>query len=374
MKKAIIVVPAWEGPATNPKPTDVFMGRRLMEWTLAAANGAKTTRKVLVVSNHPETLKLASEQNAETLELKDPADSAKATEKLLRIGAKPDTPVATLSYATPLLTPNDIEETLEAFDNSNADILLSCSEMPPGRVWRKNGDVVPPAPNNAPNIPGGFLLENDIVRVSRMDAIVTPPSPDAQRKTALKALPEWKTLKPDTPENKALCEWHCRTKGIAKEIFSLKFADLELLAYDFDGVLTNNCAYLSQEGVETVKVNRSDGLVILKMAKMGLKQVIISKERNPVVLKRAEKLNLDVFHSCDDKVTAFNEYIEKHGVDKTKTAFFGNDLNDIEVMEEAALAVVPSDATPAAKAVADIITDAPGGGGVIREFYDMLSE
>ena len=372
MDKAIIVIPAWDGDTTNPKPTKMFMGLRLMEWTLAAADKVEGVAKTLVVSNNPEVLDLARGKNAETLGLSDPADAAKATEKLLKIGASPKTPVMTLSYAHPLITPRDIDETIDAFTNSASDILMTCSEVPPGRLWRKNGDVVPPSAN--PGAPSGFLLENDIIRISRMEAIANPPAPEAQRKTTLKALPEWKALIPDTPGNAALCEWHCRSKGIKREVFPISFEDFELLAYDFDGVLTNNCAYLSQEGVETVKVNRSDGLAILKMADMGLKQVIISKERNPVVLKRAEKLKLDVFHACDDKVTAFNEYIKKHKIDKSKTVFFGNDLNDVEVMKEAAWAVVPSDATPAAKELADIITNAPGGGGVVREFYDMLSE
>ena len=35
---------------------------------------------------------------------------------------------------------------------------------------------------------------------------------------------------------------------------------IELLVYDFDGVMTDNKVYVNQEGQEIVKVNRGDGL------------------------------------------------------------------------------------------------------------------
>ena len=66
--------------------------------------------------------------------------------------------------------------------------------------------------------------------------------------------------------------------------------NLKLMVYDFDGVMTNNKVYLDQEGRETVQVNRSDGLGVSEIKKLGIEQIIISTEKNVTVSKRASKL------------------------------------------------------------------------------------
>ena len=40
---------------------------------------------------------------------------------------------------------------------------------------------------------------------------------------------------------------------------------INLIVYDFDGVMTDNCALVDEKGNELVKVNRSDGLAISKI-------------------------------------------------------------------------------------------------------------
>ena len=65
---------------------------------------------------------------------------------------------------------------------------------------------------------------------------------------------------------------------------------IDIIIYDFDGVMTNNKVYVDQNGNETVQVNRADGLGISEIKKMGIEQIIISTETNPVVSARANKL------------------------------------------------------------------------------------
>ena len=67
---------------------------------------------------------------------------------------------------------------------------------------------------------------------------------------------------------------------------------IKLIVYDFDGVMTDNKVYIDQDGKETVKVNRGDGLGISEIKKLGIEQIIISTEKNLVVMKRAEKLGI----------------------------------------------------------------------------------
>ena len=84
--------------------------------------------------------------------------------------------------------------------------------------------------------------------------------------------------------------------------------DIKLIVYDFDGVMTDNRVYIDQKGNEMVQVNRSDGLGISEIKKLGLAQMIISTEKNSVVSERSKKLNLHCLQGISDKSKALKEY------------------------------------------------------------------
>ena len=67
---------------------------------------------------------------------------------------------------------------------------------------------------------------------------------------------------------------------------------IKLIVYDFDGVMTNNKVHMDQNGNEMVQVNRADGLGVAEIKKLGIQQIIISTEKNPVVSVRANKLDI----------------------------------------------------------------------------------
>ena len=53
-------------------------------------------------------------------------------------------------------------------------------------------------------------------------------------------------------------------KYVNKKIKKLKFDEIDLIALDFDGVLTDNRVLVDENGKESILANRSDGLAILK--------------------------------------------------------------------------------------------------------------
>ena len=55
---------------------------------------------------------------------------------------------------------------------------------------------------------------------------------------------------------------------------------IDLIVYDFDGVMTNNKVYVDQNGTEMVQVNRADGLGVSEIKKLGIDQLIFSSEKN----------------------------------------------------------------------------------------------
>jgi 3-deoxy-D-manno-octulosonate 8-phosphate phosphatase (KDO 8-P phosphatase) len=149
-------------------------------------------------------------------------------------------------------------------------------------------------------------------------------------------------------------------------------ATIELIAFDFDGVFTDNTVYVSQDGVESVRCWRSDGLGLSRLASVGVKAFILSTEVNPVVSARAGKLKLLCKQALADKAAAIRETCQELGVPLERTMFVGNDINDIPAFEIVGLPVAVADAYPEALDHVRYKTEKPGGLGAVREVCDLV--
>jgi 3-deoxy-D-manno-octulosonate 8-phosphate phosphatase (KDO 8-P phosphatase) len=138
--------------------------------------------------------------------------------------------------------------------------------------------------------------------------------------------------------------------------------------------MTNNTAIMDQYGNESVIVNRSDGLAISEFRKLGIEQLIISTEENPVVQKRAEKLKINCISGVQSKLDTLKAYLSEKKINKENVTFVGNDINDLEVMKYVGFPVAPNDAYAKIKEIAVITTFVNGGQGVIRELFEILVE
>lgn len=147
---------------------------------------------------------------------------------------------------------------------------------------------------------------------------------------------------------------------------------IDLVAYDFDGVMTDNTVLVYQDGKEAVRCNRADGLGINMIRELGVSQVIISTESNPVVEMRAAKVRLPVIYNCEDKLETLRTYCHKHDHDLSKVLFVGNDINDLEVMKAVGYPICPSDAHPSILRIASLVLESRGGCGVVRELVDKF--
>ena len=147
---------------------------------------------------------------------------------------------------------------------------------------------------------------------------------------------------------------------------------VKLIIYDFDGVMTDNKVYVDQNGKETVQVNRADGLGVSEIKKLGIEQIIISTEKNPVVSVRANKLGINCLQGIENKKEALINYCQRNDYELQYVAYVGNDINDMEAMEIAGSTFCPSDAHESIKNTSDYVLDTKGGDGVIRELYDIL--
>jgi len=153
-----------------------------------------------------------------------------------------------------------------------------------------------------------------------------------------------------------------------RDIEALK--DITLVVYDFDGVMTDNRVLVREDGMEAVMCNRSDGWGVGIIRRLGVEQVILSTEENPVVLARARKIRLEAVHGCSDKESGLRDLAQARGVPLEHILYVGNDTNDLGAMSIAGMSIAPADAHPDILAVADHITASRGGHGVVRELAD----
>jgi 3-deoxy-D-manno-octulosonate 8-phosphate phosphatase (KDO 8-P phosphatase) len=149
-------------------------------------------------------------------------------------------------------------------------------------------------------------------------------------------------------------------------------ASVRLVAFDFDGVFTDNTVYVSEDGVESVRCWRGDGLGLSRLKSCGVESFIISTEANPVVARRAQKLRIACRQGVEDKAAAILEACRELGVSPAQTVFVGNDINDIPAFRSVGLPVAVADASPEVDAHILQRTQKPGGFGAVREVCDWV--
>lgn len=163
------------------------------------------------------------------------------------------------------------------------------------------------------------------------------------------------------------------------------FPRLELIhtvVFDFDGVFTDNKVWVSREGVESVRCDRGDGLAFdfvrawQKKGWLDAEYFILSKESDPLVQARADKLKLQCYQGVGDKLGFVEDYLTRRLPDEEDAfaglVYLGNDLNDVPLLRRAGFSVAPADAHEVVRGIADVVMDQKGGEGFVRAFVEQL--
>jgi len=159
--------------------------------------------------------------------------------------------------------------------------------------------------------------------------------------------------------------------GLTPELAQL-IRSIRLVAFDFDGVFTDNMVYVFDDGREAVRCSRADGLGLRKLDRAGIQSVILSTETNPVVTARSHKLRIRCLQGCDNKQAALEQLLAKAGLSLAQAAFVGNDENDAGCLRQVALPIVVRDAHPSVSSLARYQTETRGGYGAVREVCDLF--
>lgn len=148
---------------------------------------------------------------------------------------------------------------------------------------------------------------------------------------------------------------------------------IRLIAFDFDGVFTDNMVYVFEDGREAVRCCRSDGIGLRALERAGIMPVIISTEANPVVSARARKLRIRCVQDCPDKLQVLQRIAAEYDIRLTEVAYVGNDINDATCLEAVGLPIVVRDAHASVVPLAAYHTRVLGGHGAVREVCDLVT-
>lgn len=147
---------------------------------------------------------------------------------------------------------------------------------------------------------------------------------------------------------------------------------VDLVVFDFDGVMTDNRVWVDETGRESVAAYRSDSIGVRDLRAAGVEVMVLSTEVNPVVSARCLKMKIPVLQGQEDKATALKKILLDRQIDPQRVIYVGNDTNDLPCFPMVACAVVVADAQPAAMIQADYVLSRRGGYGAVRELCDLI--
>lgn len=167
--------------------------------------------------------------------------------------------------------------------------------------------------------------------------------------------------------------------GYPPEILFKKRIDLapkkvKLLVMDCDGVLTKGEMIVSTDGEHTKIFNVKDGMGIKQAQAAGILTGIISHGHSTgVVEARAKQLGIPLIYvGKKPKLEVLEEWWKSHGISPDETAYIGDDINDIPILEVVGAAFAPSDAVEEVLMLPGLrVLPKKGGEGCLRELVDQ---
>lgn len=381
----VAIIPARGGSKGIPgKNMKLLCGKPLIGWAIETALAAQRVDRVIVSTNDSGITDTSSRFGAEVImrpsELSGPlASSESALLHVLQALRETENfqPEATvfLQCTSPLTLPEDIDGTVQALLDENADSALAVIPFH-YFLWRQKetGEAVGINHDNRSRLMRQER-EPDYLETGAVYAMRTEGFKKAKHrffgKTAMYVMSPERCLEIDDPVDFCIAEVLIKRREQQRKLQALP-DPVSALVLDFDGVFTDNRVLVSQDGVESVLCHRGDGLGIERLKQAGILVVVISKEPNPVVSARCHKLGIPYFQNVTDKLAVLKQVAKTHNVDLDKIVYVGNDVNDIACIEAVGVGVAVADAHPMVIAVADIVTEAAGGCGAVRELADLL--
>lgn len=398
--EVLVVIPARGGSKGIPrKNIKLFAGYPLIAYSIQAGLNSDYCTRVVVSTDDEEIAAVARQFGADvpflrperfaqddTLDL--PVFEHVLRELEQREGYHADL-VVQLRPTSPIRPLNLVDDAIRIMiEDQSLDSVRGVvpSGQNPHKMWQVDPEsglmkgLIPvegiQEPYNAPRqkLPPTYWQTGHI-DVIRPDIILSQQSMSGKRIKPIFIDPDF-TVDLDKPADWIRAEWLVWHGGLDMVIPGNKRRSLpdqvDLVVFDFDGVMTDNRAVVDQNGIESVVVNRGDGMGINLLQKQGIKMIVISTEINPVVYARCLKLQIPVIQGVEDKPTVLQQYLSKEKIKPENVVYLGNDINDVPCFPIVGCAIAVADSHVSALSHADLTLNRNGGDGAVRELCDLI--
>ena len=160
--------------------------------------------------------------------------------------------------------------------------------------------------------------------------------------------------------------------AVSKQIMQ-KAEKVQLLICDVDGVMSDGLIYMGNNGEELKAFNVRDGYGIRCLLTSGIEVAIITGRQSKLLEDRAKTLGITyLYQGQHNKLLAYQQLLDTLNLKPEQTAYIGDDLIDLPVMEKVGLSVAVTDAHPLLTPRADYVTHILGGRGAVRELCDLI--
>ena len=393
----LAVIPARGGSQSIPRKNIRQMGGHpLLAWSIAAAHDASLVRRTVVSTDDGEIAAFARSYGAEVPFIR-PAELAQndtrdfpvfrhAIDWLAENEGYHPAIVVQLRPTSPLRPPGLVDDAIRLLLSSeSADSVRTVTHpsQNPYKMWTLSGGLLKPLlaselnePYNAPrqHLPVTYWQTGHI-DVFRTRTLLEKSSLTGDRILPI-AVDSRYAIDIDTLTHLRFSDELVAEGELdlvkPRATFSTALAGIRLLVFDFDGVFTDDRVYIDEFGTESVSCSRADGFGLERLLSYGIEAAVLSREVNPVVAARCRKLNLYVEQGLLDKGEALWKLAASRGFSLEQIAYVGNDINDLECLRIAGVGVVPADALPQVRRVADLVLERSGGHGAVREICELV--
>ncbi|MEP6915702.1 MAG: acylneuraminate cytidylyltransferase, partial [Acidobacteriota bacterium] len=322
----IAVVPARGGskriPAKNLLP---IAGRPLLAHSLRHAREAAAVSETWVSTDDPAIAALAEGEGARVVDR--PADLANDTATseaaLLHVldarreqGLDDPDLVVFLQATSPARRQGEIDGAVETLVREGADSVFSACENN-RLIWQ----MTPAGPESLTYDYHRRQREQDMPRQFRENGSIYVFRPELLRRTgnrlggriAAFEMDYWSSFQIDTPEHVELCEWIMRQPEFSG---GAPWPErLDLVIFDFDGVMTDNGVWVDEGGREMARCDRGDGLGLGLLTAAGVPLMIMSTEKRSIAAARAAKLGIPCHHAIADKGAFLRQVLAEGRID-----------------------------------------------------------
>tara|TARA_A100001035_G_C27643055_1_gene435529 strand:+ start:280 stop:756 length:477 start_codon:yes stop_codon:yes gene_type:complete len=152
-----------------------------------------------------------------------------------------------------------------------------------------------------------------------------------------------------------------------------KIKNIKLVVTDIDGVWTDAKMHYTNDGDFMKSFSTYDGMAVQMLREKGLETVIITSENSKIVLERAKKLKIEnIVLNEKNKLKKLKEICASKKISLKEVAYIGDDLNDVEVLENVGFSALSNNSPIKDKVNVDYVTVRKGGDGAFREFADLI--